>query len=255
MSLRLSRRRLIGALGAGAGTVMLSGCDRITASPTVQRVLGVGQGLTMRAQTDRHRPHRARARVRRCRLCRRCSAPTATKCRRAKRIRRTSPAASPTGGSLSTERSAVRSRCRSTRSGECRRAPRSPGTTASRAGAQSASGPACRSSCCSTRGRGPERALYRLPLRRRFRRNALLREHRSDRRLSPADDSRLGDERPAARRRPRCAAAAPGRTPARLQAGQVCDARRGGRTACRNPATAKAATGRTRPIISGTPES
>ncbi len=56
MSLHLSRRRLIGALGAGAGTLVLSGCDRINGSPAVQRVLGVGQGLTMRVQrivTDR----------------------------------------------------------------------------------------------------------------------------------------------------------------------------------------------------------
>ena len=52
----MSRRRLIGSLGAGAGTVLLVGCDRISASPIVQRGLDFGQGLTMRTQrivTDR----------------------------------------------------------------------------------------------------------------------------------------------------------------------------------------------------------
>ena len=56
MSIRLSRRRLIGSLGAGAGGLLLSGCDRINASPTVQRVLGLGRSATMSAQrivTDR----------------------------------------------------------------------------------------------------------------------------------------------------------------------------------------------------------
>jgi len=46
----LSRRGLIGSLGAGAGGLLLSGCDRIVASPTVKHVLGLGEGLTRRAQ-------------------------------------------------------------------------------------------------------------------------------------------------------------------------------------------------------------
>ena len=46
----LTRRRLIGSIGAGAGGLLLSGCDRIVASPKVQHVLGAGEGLTMRAQ-------------------------------------------------------------------------------------------------------------------------------------------------------------------------------------------------------------
>ena len=52
----LTRRGLIGSIGAGAGTLFLSGCDRIAANPGVQRALGLGEGLTMRAQrlvTDR----------------------------------------------------------------------------------------------------------------------------------------------------------------------------------------------------------
>ena len=56
MTLDFSRRGLVGALGAGAGTMLLSGCDRINNSASVQRMLGLGQGLTMRAQrivTDR----------------------------------------------------------------------------------------------------------------------------------------------------------------------------------------------------------
>ncbi len=46
----LTRRRLIASIGAGAGSLLLSGCDRIAASPTVQNVLGAGEGLTFRAQ-------------------------------------------------------------------------------------------------------------------------------------------------------------------------------------------------------------
>ena len=52
----LTRRRLIGSLGAGAGGLLLAGCDRIAASPKVQETLSLGEGLTMRAQrlvTDR----------------------------------------------------------------------------------------------------------------------------------------------------------------------------------------------------------
>lgn len=46
----LTRRRLVGALGAGAGGLLLSGCDRIAAAPGMQRLLGIGEGLTRRAQ-------------------------------------------------------------------------------------------------------------------------------------------------------------------------------------------------------------
>lgn len=52
----LTRRGVIGSLGAGAGGLLLSGCDRIAAAPKVQAVLSLGEGLTMRAQrlvTDR----------------------------------------------------------------------------------------------------------------------------------------------------------------------------------------------------------
>ncbi len=53
----LTRRKLIGSIGVGAGSLLLGGCDRIAASPTVRQVLGLGEGLTRRAQrlvTDRH---------------------------------------------------------------------------------------------------------------------------------------------------------------------------------------------------------
>lgn len=46
----LTRRRLIGSLGASAGGLLLSGCDRIAASPAVQHVLGAGEKLTMGSQ-------------------------------------------------------------------------------------------------------------------------------------------------------------------------------------------------------------
>jgi DMSO/TMAO reductase YedYZ molybdopterin-dependent catalytic subunit len=56
MTRLISRRRLIGSLGVGTGGLLLSACDRIHASPTVQRVLGIGESATMSAQriiTDR----------------------------------------------------------------------------------------------------------------------------------------------------------------------------------------------------------
>jgi DMSO/TMAO reductase YedYZ molybdopterin-dependent catalytic subunit len=46
----LTRRSLIGSLSASAGGLLLSGCDRIAASPAVQLGLGTGEKLTMRAQ-------------------------------------------------------------------------------------------------------------------------------------------------------------------------------------------------------------
>jgi DMSO/TMAO reductase YedYZ molybdopterin-dependent catalytic subunit len=54
--IRLTRRNLIGSLGVGAGGLLLSGCDKINASPTVQSLLGLGEKATFRAQrivTDR----------------------------------------------------------------------------------------------------------------------------------------------------------------------------------------------------------
>ncbi|MGY2733786.1 molybdopterin-binding protein [Sphingomonas sp. UYP23] len=52
----IDRRRLIGSFAAGAGSLVLSGCDRIVASPVVKTVLGMGEGLTFDTQrlvTDR----------------------------------------------------------------------------------------------------------------------------------------------------------------------------------------------------------
>lgn len=43
----LSRRRLLGSLGTG---LLVSGCDRIAASPATRRLLDAGEALTMRAQ-------------------------------------------------------------------------------------------------------------------------------------------------------------------------------------------------------------
>ena len=46
----LTRRRLIESIGAGAGGLLLSGCDRIAASPAVRHVLGAGERLTLGTQ-------------------------------------------------------------------------------------------------------------------------------------------------------------------------------------------------------------
>lgn len=46
----ISRRRLIGALAAGSGGLLLSGCDRLNDSPRFREILRGGEALTMRAQ-------------------------------------------------------------------------------------------------------------------------------------------------------------------------------------------------------------
>jgi DMSO/TMAO reductase YedYZ molybdopterin-dependent catalytic subunit len=46
----ISRRKLIGSIAAGAGGLLLSGCDRINANPAVRSLLKGAEGLTMRAQ-------------------------------------------------------------------------------------------------------------------------------------------------------------------------------------------------------------
>jgi DMSO/TMAO reductase YedYZ molybdopterin-dependent catalytic subunit len=50
VSARLSRRALIGSLSAGAGGLLLSGCDRIVATPAMQRILDLGSTATFAAQ-------------------------------------------------------------------------------------------------------------------------------------------------------------------------------------------------------------
>ena len=50
MSLHFSRRRLIGSLGASAGGLLLSGCDKLNASPSFHKLLELGQDATYRAQ-------------------------------------------------------------------------------------------------------------------------------------------------------------------------------------------------------------
>ncbi len=52
----ISRRGLLGSIGAGAGGLILSGCDKINAHPAVRTILQSATGLTMRSQrliTDR----------------------------------------------------------------------------------------------------------------------------------------------------------------------------------------------------------
>jgi len=48
--MKITRRGLIGSLGAGAGGLLLSGCDKINANPGVRSLLQSAEGLTMRAQ-------------------------------------------------------------------------------------------------------------------------------------------------------------------------------------------------------------
>ncbi len=46
----VSRRRLLGMGAAGAGGLLLGGCDALNADPAVRETLGHAEGLTMRAQ-------------------------------------------------------------------------------------------------------------------------------------------------------------------------------------------------------------
>jgi DMSO/TMAO reductase YedYZ molybdopterin-dependent catalytic subunit len=48
--IRLSRRRLISSLGAGAGGLLVGGCDRVGRSPAFQNLLTSAEALTMKAQ-------------------------------------------------------------------------------------------------------------------------------------------------------------------------------------------------------------
>ena len=50
MTMPVSRRRLLGSLGVGSGGLLLAACDRINASPAVNRLLGLGATATMGAQ-------------------------------------------------------------------------------------------------------------------------------------------------------------------------------------------------------------
>jgi DMSO/TMAO reductase YedYZ molybdopterin-dependent catalytic subunit len=46
----ITRRRLIGSLAAGAGGVLLAGCDKLDQSPGFKNVLRSAEGLTLKAQ-------------------------------------------------------------------------------------------------------------------------------------------------------------------------------------------------------------
>jgi DMSO/TMAO reductase YedYZ molybdopterin-dependent catalytic subunit len=46
----ITRRKLIGSLGAATGGLLLAGCNKINADPNVRSILTSAEGLTMRAQ-------------------------------------------------------------------------------------------------------------------------------------------------------------------------------------------------------------
>jgi DMSO/TMAO reductase YedYZ molybdopterin-dependent catalytic subunit len=50
VTLHVSRRKMIGTLGAGVGGLLVAGCDKINASPKVHDALKLGEGLTYSAQ-------------------------------------------------------------------------------------------------------------------------------------------------------------------------------------------------------------
>ena len=134
------------AAGLGAGAAARPAATGSSRSPSFREpCCARPRGCTMRAQrliTDRRR-WRANSTAA---TCRRSSAPTATRDAADADYRGLAAAtASPTGGCRSTGWSRARSPVAGRSQGAAARAPRSPATTASRAGARSASGPACRS--------------------------------------------------------------------------------------------------------------
>ncbi|MBA3666710.1 MAG: molybdopterin-dependent oxidoreductase [Sphingomonas sp.] len=50
MSALIDRRRLIGGIGAGAGGMLLAGCDKLYSQPTFQKMLRDAEGLHYRSQ-------------------------------------------------------------------------------------------------------------------------------------------------------------------------------------------------------------
>lgn len=50
MTIEISRRRLVGSLGAATGGLLLSGCDKIVASPKSQGFLDLGEHVTFAVQ-------------------------------------------------------------------------------------------------------------------------------------------------------------------------------------------------------------
>ena len=50
MTIQISRRKLMGSLGAGAGGMLLAGCDKINQAPAVQNILSLGERVTYSAQ-------------------------------------------------------------------------------------------------------------------------------------------------------------------------------------------------------------
>ena len=144
-------------------------------------------------------------------------------------------------------RRATRSSSTSRSCARCRTTSRSPSTSASRAGPASPSGAACRCRPSSTSSsRSPEAkwvVFYSLgdgPDERHLLRRA---SDRADE--LPPDDARLRHERRAAVLRPRRAAAAAQRGPARLQAGEVDQGHRVRRATSPRSAAATAATTKT----------
>ena len=142
----------------------------------------------------------------------------------------------------------------------CRRARRSRGTTAWKAGAASANGPACRSKALLDKAELKPQARYIV-----FHCADDLDETATttanitsciglEDAFHPADDPRLRDERRGAADAAWRAAPAPRRAAARLQDGEICDAHRGGRRASPAFAAAAAASGKTA-AMSGTPAS
>ena len=160
MSVERPHRRFLLTAMAGLGGLMLAGCDRLSNEPRFRSVLGKANGLTYRVQrfllgANRLAPEYSEAEI--------------------------SPAFRANGSTdpqdedyldladndfadwrLKVEGLVERELTLSLADlrAPCRRAPRSPATTASRAGAASANGPACRSpSCCRARASSPRRAM------------------------------------------------------------------------------------------------
>ena len=140
---RLDRRGFLGRGLAAASATMLGGCDPLSEQPWVRRILDSAETLTRVTQRALLSPADLAREYQRGRSFDASSRPTARPIPTMPTTRPTPPAASPIGSFRSAGWSASRWRFRSTSFAPCRRAPRSPVTIASRAGAASANGRAC----------------------------------------------------------------------------------------------------------------
>ena len=195
-----SRRGFLRGAGVAAGTLVLGGCDALSQAPWFRNILFSAERLTIARAARGARVERSRARVHGGRSLAEIQGERQHVARRSRLRQRWRRTALPTGaqggragrdaGRVFARRSARHAVAHADHPPRLRR-----GLELHRQMEGRAARPCARAGEAEAGG-----ALSRLPLRRRAGEDArrlrpLLREHRPRRRLSPADDPRLRDER------------------------------------------------------------